>query len=540
MQCFRVAGWYTVLMLTVLAPVARADVRLDAYAFPTSVVQGDSVWVFVSTDASAFDLRIQRDAAIPVIVLTVENLPGRSQIVPRNAPENGCSWSASYGLRIPPTWPSGVYICELSVGGRTAGHAIFTLRERVPGSTARILFQNSIATWQAYNAWGGRSLYNHNSDSSRAHVVSLRRPHKLNAGLGDYPDYERFFVHWLASEGIPVEFCTDLDTHADSTLLGAYSLFLAVGHDEYWSWEQRQQVERFVARGGNVGIFSGNTCWWQIRISPQLDRIICYKDKNLDPLAGIDPARTTVLWYADPVRRPENSTIGVSWRNGGYVNAAGWLPASQGYGGYTAYDTGHWVFAGTGLADGQEFGQPSTIVGFEADGALFTWIDGLPVPTGTDTTPLSFRILGVSPASWGHATMGIFTAGGTVFNAATTDWAHGLAADPVVATITRNVLRRLGDLGAPAKATHPRLWATLHSESVRFGWEGNASGPSEITLYAIDGRRVIGLPIPAGNARGALTWDGNDVHGRRATNGMYMVRLVGPTGSATAKVLLIR
>ena len=34
---------------------------------------------------------------------------------------------------------------------------------------------------------------------------------------------------------------------------------LSVGHDEYWSWEMRDAVEGFVAAGGNVAFFSGNT-----------------------------------------------------------------------------------------------------------------------------------------------------------------------------------------------------------------------------------------------------------------------------------------
>ena len=46
----------------------------------------------------------------------------------------------------------------------------------------------------------------------------------------------------------------------------------------------------------------------------------------------------------------------------------------------------------------------------------------------------------------GAATMGIYTRGGTVFTAATTDWSHGLRGnDAVVESITRNVLDRLSD-----------------------------------------------------------------------------------------------
>ena len=44
----------------------------------------------------------------------------------------------------------------------------------------------------------------------------------------------------------------------------------------------------------------------------------------------------------------------------------------------------------------------------------------------------------------GAACLGVYTRGGTVFNAATTDWAHGLKGeDATVIRITKNVLDRL-------------------------------------------------------------------------------------------------
>ena len=44
----------------------------------------------------------------------------------------------------------------------------------------------------------------------------------------------------------------------------------------------------------------------------------------------------------------------------------------------------------------------------------------------------------------GAAVLGLYTRGGMVFTAGTTDWAHGLRGkDPVVERKTRNVLNRL-------------------------------------------------------------------------------------------------
>src|SRR5258706_3533899 len=145
---------------------------------------------------------------------------------------------------------------------------------------------------------------------------------------------------------------------------------------------------------------------------------------------------------------------------------------------YTVRFADHWVFAGTGLADGDRFALGA--VGYETDAALFEELDGVPRITGRDGTPSSFVILATADLRhWrrfgqgGHATMGVFRLGaGTVFNAATVNWGNTLA-DPVVDRITRNVLDRLSAPTVPARwdvigaaapvtamvACEHRLWA---------------------------------------------------------------------------------
>jgi hypothetical protein len=152
--------------------------------------------------------------------------------------------------------------------------------------------------------------------------------------------------------------------------------------------------------------------------------------------------------------RPENQLTGVSFRNGGERDRDDYpVPV-----GYQVQHADHWVYAGTGLGDGDVFGDRphEYLVGYECDGAHFDRAElarGRPVrPTGDDGTPDGFTILGVGDTSrsgWGHgnraATLGLHSVGlGTVFTAATTDWPRVLAAgSPTVERITRNVLDRL-------------------------------------------------------------------------------------------------
>jgi hypothetical protein len=161
-------------------------------------------------------------------------------------------------------------------------------------------------------------------------------------------------------------------------------------------------------------------------------------------------------WWHDPDAPgdPENTMVGVSFRNGGERDRDEFpVPV-----GYRVQHADHWVYAGSGLADGDVFGEKDYIVGYECDGADFDRTDldagRAVVATGTDGTPADFTILGVGDcraSGWGFgngaATMGLFTrpGGGTVFTASTTDWPRVLrAGDPAVRQITANVVDRLG------------------------------------------------------------------------------------------------
>ena len=154
--------------------------------------------------------------------------------------------------------------------------------------------------------------------------VTLRRP---EGGLGGNPwdsyisdaydpttprqtavHWDLKFVAWLEANGYKVEYCTDLDIHSDPAFLTSYRLMLSVGHDEYWSPEMRAHIESFIAEGGNVAFFSGNTCWWRVHVTDSGTAFSC--DKSV-PVGGAVPFDQ---WFATD---PENRVTGVSYRNAG-------------------------------------------------------------------------------------------------------------------------------------------------------------------------------------------------------------------------------
>ena len=519
-----------------------AHAAVSAYAWPQSIRQGEIVRLFVSTDASTFDVVVKRQGLTPTTLYTASGVVGVNQAIPESCWATGCNWSPSVTIQTTGAWPSGVYIATLTAGALTT-NAIFVVREDDPGSTGHILMELCTTTYEAYNNYPApltpyHSLYEGN-DGARGYFVSFKRPYTQNNGQGFFPLWELPFILWAEAHGYALEYCVGPDFALDPTLESHYPLVIAVGHDEYWSREMRDNIEDRIDAGRNVAFFSGNTCWWQIRLSPTADQMICYKDRNLDPYFNVDNSRVTVNWYANPVYRPENHMTGVSYRVGGYVNAGGYYPASQGYGDYTAYNTNNWVYAGTGLVDGNEYGYAEWLVGYETDGTVLDWTGGTPHPTGIDGTPLNYLVLGYSPASYGSATMGYYTRGDAkVWNAASIYWANGIAAnDPPVTRITQNVLDSLmyvtpqvgigDDLHSPLA-----LWNAPNpfGASTNIMFELTGRNTVRLAVFDVAGHRVKTLlDEPLGAGAHTVPWNGLDERGQMVAPGIYMYRLeAGP------------
>jgi hypothetical protein len=481
---------------------------IEAYCWPPSVAPGETATLRVSSDRGAVDVEVAREGARREVVWRWEGVAVTEQPVPPDASASGCGWSPTLEIPVGGDRRSGYYSVTVTAGEERAD-ASLVVRPR--SRRAPILMVLSTATWNAYNDWGGPSLYTGGTRVSferpmaRGFLVKpepARRkmqPHldrealwffewaeplglsPWSGGAGWY-DRERPFLAWAESEGFEVDVAISQDLEQHPDILEGHRLFLSVGHDEYWSWGMRDTVEAFTADGGNAAFFSGNTCYWQVRFEDEGRTMVGYKyGADADPVLGTDDERfLTGAWIDRRIGRPEFSTTGLSFSRGGYARYGMATPRSSGA--YTVWRPEHWAFEGTGLMYGDALGLADAIVAYEVDGCELAIEAGRPVPTHRDGAPETLEILASAPAhlwtrdeqpsryahepgeaepiamaiyvdGWrghveeflhGHAVVGCFTipGGGTVFNAGCTDWSYGLG-DPDVATVTRNVLRRL-------------------------------------------------------------------------------------------------
>jgi len=442
---------------------------VEGYAGQVSYAPGEELTLHLSTSAATVAVEITRVGAQRESVWSSASVAGREFPVPEDASSRGCGWPAAVTMRIPADWRSGYYHVTLRArdgGGkyvqrnnRTAeGGCYFVLRPAEPGKVSRILLQLATHTYNAYNNWGGFSLYAYNGrGGNQGHRVSIERPPS-----SQFANWEQPFVEWAERAGVALDFAANNDLEFHPELLKSYRLILSVGHDEYWSAPMRDHLEKFIADGGNVAFFSGNTCCWQVRSEEGGKALTCWKQNyHSDPIYAERGSQATLssLWSHHLVNRPENRLTGVGFLWGGYHKSHGQL--MDGSGAYTVHRPDHWLFAGTNLKRDDSFGGKDTIVGYECDGCELTWKDGLPTPTFRDGTPETFTVLATAPAQWhpddcawydrwengrkGHSVLGVYTRVGTVFTCGSTDWAHGLrGGDPVVERITRNVLEKLG------------------------------------------------------------------------------------------------
>ena len=473
------AGAVSTTTLARLTSAAERDVPavIDAYTETLSYEGGDRVRLHVSTTASEFSIEIAREGERRQVVLKQERIPGKEHAVPEDASSHGCRWPSAFGFQIPEEWPSGYYQVLLraeQAGRQHQGEAFFVVRSRQPGRDTKILLQLCTNTYNAYNNWGGSSLYNGPKGPSRR--VSFERPYigfvpgdRFTGVYSGWRKWERPFVKWAEAAGYRLDFAVNSDLESRPEILKEYRLVLSVGHDEYWSAPMRDYLEAFIGAGANAAFFSGNTCFWQVCTVDEGRALESWKmDFDQDPVYKTSDHRLlTGMWSNRLVRRPENQLTGVSFAYGGYHR----FFEHGGDGCYVVHRPDHWIFAGTGLNRGDRLGARDKIVGYECDGCQLTWEDGLPVPTHRDGTPPTFQVLGTAPAGlsvkgdssllWvsealygkgtdrrvdqpGAAVLGVYTRGGTVFTTGCTEWVRGLEGrDPTVERITRNVLDRL-------------------------------------------------------------------------------------------------
>ncbi|WP_433441785.1 N,N-dimethylformamidase beta subunit family domain-containing protein [Nonomuraea sp. CA-141351] len=394
-----------------------AEHEIEGYADQVSVLPGERFQLRVSTTAPHFSAIAFRMGANPAKVWESPEVKGERQAPMKivGGTVTAAHWRPSLGVDTT-GWPEGAYLIRLDASSGAQRYVPITVRS---ASTAgRVVIVNAVTTWQAYNLWGGRSLYQGPGGfDGRSRAVTFDRPYDHD-GARLFLDFEKEALAVAEQSHVPLAYLTSLDIKP-GVLDGARAV-VSLGHDEYWSPGMRGVVTKARDSGTNLAFLGANAVYW--RIATHGRTVACDKE------------RLCRLWRDS---EPESGLVGQMYDC---------FPAE---GVYRVTRPSHWIFAGT------KGGSFPGMVGVEAD----------KVSPGS---PGKVQVLAESPYSCGgratvsHSTYYVAPSGAGVFASGTMRWVcamrgrrcgHGVPDRAAAFTrrATTNLLTRFakGPAGAP-------------------------------------------------------------------------------------------
>ena len=333
-----------------------------------------------------------------------------------------------------------------------------------PKSPIAVLASN--ITWNAYNNFGGRSNYIHADELPLAPTVNSRLELKRYSDEGFFTwgaasyaplsfDRPEPFNHidfaeritdpiegrqachlasaewrllgWLERHHFPYDYYAETQLDDGTLDLSDYRVLILSVHPEYWTERMYNRVKRWVfEEGGRLAYLGGNGLNCEVEL--QVDDSMIAHNGQLTGLsvAGLGGYESRFARS----RESEANLLGVVFTPAGAMTGAP----------YRVVDASHWAFAGTGLKDGDLFGEkclhqrcPGGASGHETDKV-------------SASTPRNVRVIarGLNPDDGGAQMVTFDTPSrGMVFSVGSINYAASLPVDDQISRITENVLRKL-------------------------------------------------------------------------------------------------
>jgi hypothetical protein len=413
---------------------------IEGYTSQVSYQAGETLQFHVSTNpAASYRIVIYRLGYYQGLggrqLACLPSCSGSSSGVPQPVPAPdqygrvAAGWPVTDSITVPSSWVSGFYVAKLVLtGGANTGKSApvsFVIKST---ALAPMLIVSAVNTEQAYNSWGGKSLYTFNSTGGVAAVkVSFDRPTTGNAYFFEQP-----FVLWFEKQGIDASYTTDVDVDTNPSQLLGERFVMVYGHSEYWSRGDRDAYEAARAAGVNLAFWGGDIGTWQVRYEDAGRTLVGYKLNTGDPYAG------TLDWTNSFQRigRPECQIIGTAFTGG-----HGYIPS------YSFDQTAindPW-FAGAGVTAGM------TVVAnnFEYDSQA---------PAGCLPVPSTTLFYWSGAPQWAPAVRYQWPSGSTVFGVGSFALSMVGSTSPQMQQIALNAITSLDSstqAAAPPVGTHP-------------------------------------------------------------------------------------
>jgi N,N-dimethylformamidase beta subunit-like protein len=449
---------------------------IAGYVAQQAVAARETERVYVSAPgARTLSVRVYRmgwyGGAGGRLVLESAPLPAVAQPPCTHRPQTGlteCHWHATLSFSIPPALPSGVYIAKLRASTGAQSDCLFVVRaaDSATATRAPLLLEIPTATYEAYNAWGGDSLYPGGSrrvgvtGTTQGVEVSYDRPYESQTGAGQFFIREVAMVRFLERYGYPVAYTTIDSIDGDPAQLRGARALIDIGHSEYWSMRAERALLAARERGTSLIFISSDTLAWRVRFTAASaassqagepdHRIIAFKESVAADPDRVEPTGLFPLGGAPLAGSAYNGCITQRVQQPGppvyryyaWTPSPGLQPA--------------WLFAGSGVSATSSI---PGIVGYELDQRtaasppntlVLGGATGVPCMTEDEPSPVHGTLA--------QTTLYTAPSGALVFSTGTLGWEYGLSPvpqaspdappepDPRVVRMTRNLLDRV--LGA--------------------------------------------------------------------------------------------
>ncbi|MBS4028348.1 MAG: T9SS type A sorting domain-containing protein [Ignavibacteriales bacterium] len=440
---------------------------IEGFSWPQSVKSGETVTFYVSVrDSSLYRVKIYRVPNVSAdtsIIWQTSNLQGHfyplrnKNLQPITSGDTshpvdfkvGCLgyWNSAFTVTTT-NYRSGWYVARLTriASEDSAYYVHFVVRASNPGSTSKILLKVEFNTWQAYNYWGGGSMYSWNLDTSLTSLTStdtiaMDRP--LQYDFSQVGGFE--FIKMLEDSGYTMEYCNNIDLDKNSVLypglgidlLNKYNMLVLWYHDEYWAHDERVNIQKFKGDGpnggsglhGNIARFAANTCYWRIWWVTNDNGVTDYRKYkcNKDFTYGRPrPEDSADYWWSQGLNEqfrlgPEGSFLGSQFS--GLV---------RGEWGDSIYNPNHWIFHNTGLDSGSVVGN-RTIWGEIDYAAGYRATDKYGYVVNGELEILAQRYFPDSFATYNHSTQMVYyedtASNARVFSHGSFGWENALKSD---------------------------------------------------------------------------------------------------------------
>ncbi len=197
------------------------------------------------------------------------------------------NWSPTYTIPGSAFPASGIYLAKLTASTGDQTQVVFTVRD--DDSSAKMLYVLPVNDYQAYNLFGGKSLYFGGwpgdtvgttvaTGTDRAAKVSFNRPFYQAGAMQNWflgPDFD--LLYWMEKQGYDISYSDDVAVGSSPGQLLDHDVDIVSGHSEYWTEQQFKGFKAAREAGVNIAAFSANTAYWKVRYENGARTLVCYK-----------------------------------------------------------------------------------------------------------------------------------------------------------------------------------------------------------------------------------------------------------------------